>query len=193
MENKVQDPDWELISKVANGDKEAFDCLVLKHQHKIINFCYRFTGNKFDAEDIAQEVFINVYKSAKRYKPKALFTTWIYRIATNLCLNYKRNKKRHPEESLEIIEENESRKKFVSPKSNEPDIQLLKQELSNLVQNTIQNLPENQKIALILHRFEGMSHQDIAESMNCSISAVESLIFRAKQNLKIALSDYIKA
>jgi RNA polymerase sigma-70 factor (ECF subfamily) len=187
--------EWELMRLTAEGDMTAFKELVDKYQRAVINLAYRFLGSREEAEDIAQEVFLKVYKAAKRYKPEARFATWLFRITNNTCLNELRQRKRKQEISLEPSSDH-SEKDFTmdvpAPEETRPDIQLEREERNQIIQKSLETLPPNQRMAFILKRFEGLSYQEIAEVLNTSVSAVESLLFRAKQNLRTVLSPYVK-
>jgi RNA polymerase sigma-70 factor, ECF subfamily len=177
-------PSEELMAKTAAGEEFAFEALVCRHQTSVLNLIYRYVGDRTMARDLAQEVFIRVWRDAKRYEAKAKFTTWIYRITANLCLNELKSfgKKKllfggNPVE--EGRTPNEERN--VSPSAE--DI-LLAEERSRQVSDVLQGLPENQRMTLILKRYDNLSYHEIAKVMECSVSAVESLLVRAKRNLQ---------
>jgi RNA polymerase sigma-70 factor, ECF subfamily len=177
-------PSEELMIRTAEGDEYAFEVLVRRHQTSVLNFVYRYVGDRTLARDLAQEVFIRVWGAAKRYEAKAKFTTWIYRIAANLCLNELKSfgKKKllfgeSPGEEGQVRSE-ESK---VSPSAEDL---LLAEERSRQISDALQSLPENQRMALILKRYDNLSYHEIAKIMECSVSAVESLLVRAKRNLQ---------
>jgi RNA polymerase sigma-70 factor, ECF subfamily len=179
-------PSEELMAKVAEGDEFAFQILVHRHQSSVLNLIYRYLGDRTMAGDLAQEVFIRVWRAAKSYEPKAKFTTWVYRIAANLCLNELKSAKGKKLIPLESEEEDgrriASENRFdVSPS---PEDLLLAEERSRRISEALQSLPESQRMALILKRYEGLSYDEIARVMRCSVSAVESLLVRAKRNLQ---------
>jgi RNA polymerase sigma-70 factor (ECF subfamily) len=179
-------PSEELMAKVAEGDEFAFQILVHRHQSSVLNLIYRYLGDRTMAGDLAQEVFIRVWRAAKSYEPKARFTTWVYRIAANLCLNELKSAKGKKLIPLESEEEDgrriASENRFdVSPS---PEDLLLAEERSRRISEALQSLPESQRMALILKRYEGLSYDEIARVMRCSVSAVESLLVRAKRNLQ---------
>jgi RNA polymerase sigma-70 factor (ECF subfamily) len=170
-----------------NGDQTAFQELVDRHKLTVLNMCLRFTGNKDDADDLAQEVFIRVCQAAPNYEVKAAFTTWLYRITVNLCLNYQRRKKILQFFSLnhsKAIEDQIEHRAHWLEIHDRPDTALERKELQNLVQGSIQSLPENQKTALILHCYQNLSYQEIADVLKTTVSAVESRLHRAKENLR---------
>lgn len=188
-------PDWELMQLTADGDTTAFKQLVEKYQKAVMSLAYRFLGTREEAEDAAQEVFLRVYNAAKKYKPEAQFATWLFRIATNVCLNELRHRKRVQEVSLEPSHENSERGSGMdvpAPASMRPDTHLEQKERRRIIQESLEVLPPNQRMAVVLKRFEGLSYQEIAEVLNVSVSAVESLLFRAKQTLKKKLTPYVQ-
>ena len=189
------DPDAKLMLEFAKGNTSAFDQILKKYKGIVINIAYRFIQNRDEAEDIAQEVFLKVYNSARRYKPEAKFSTWIYKITVNLCLNKLRSKKHLQTVSLDkpiFSIENEIIRENHDPAYVHPSINLEKKELDLLVKEAISALPSNQRVAVILQKYEGLSYREISEIMGCSTSAVDSLLQRAKQNLKRKLAPYLK-
>ena len=187
--------DRELIQKIAAKDHSAFKALVDRYQTLVINTCYNLLGNRQDAEDVAQEVFFQVYKSAQKFRQEAKLSTWLYRIAVNRSLNFIRDNKRFGwlKSLSSLLEDNRKRVTDV-PASNldRPDITLEKKERNAIVQKAIDSLPEKQRAAFVLHKYEGMSYQEIAEILHRSLSSVESLIHRAKSNLQKKLLHYLK-
>ncbi|MBI1927521.1 sigma-70 family RNA polymerase sigma factor [Candidatus Poribacteria bacterium] len=190
--------------KFKAGDVSAFETVMTKHQKSVMNTIFRFIGNREDAEDLTQEVFLRIYTAAKRYRPEAKFTTWLYRIVTNLCLNHRRKAGRFSTTSLDeliLLEENDKaqveRSKIpgIGVKDETqlpPDVSIEKQELVASVQAAIHELPENQRLAVIFREYDGLSYQEIAQVMGCSVSAVESLLHRARGNLKAKLAPSLK-
>lgn len=188
----MEDTNTNLLQRFQNGDESAFREIVEQHKLSVLNLCYRFVGNKEDAEDIAQDVFIRILKAAPRYKPEASLSTWIYRITVNVCLNFQRRKKilnffslNHEYESGQTA--GDRLPELIS--EDQPDSDLEKQELQQLVQDAIQSLPENQQTVILLHRFEGLSYQEIADVLDTTVSAVESRLHRAKLNLQKKLKS----
>ncbi len=170
--------------KVAEGDGVAFEILVNRHLAPVLNLIYRHVGDRTQAKDLAQEVFVRVWQSAKTYKPTAKFTTWIYRITVNLCFNELRSsgkKKMHFFESY--IEEGRILNEAGNVSPSGEDL-LLAEERSRQISEALQVLPGNQRMALILKRYDNFSYQEIAKIMDCSVSAVESLLVRAKKNIQ---------
>ena len=190
-----RDPDAELMLRVKKGDAQAFEELVDKYKQPILNFIYRTLRDSSDAEDIAQNVFLQVFKSADRYRVEAKFSTWLYTIARNLCLNEIRRRSRHPAESLDAAEQPEddfaSRQFEDSKNTSAPDL-LLRDELKRKVEEALESLPENQRTAILLFKEKEMSYEEISKILDCSLSATKSLIHRGRETLKQKLKPYLK-
>jgi len=174
----------KLIEEFKQGDKSAFRQLVEKYQDSVINVSYQFLRNKEEAEEVAQDVFLKVYLSSGSYQPKSKFSTWLFRIVVNSCLNKLRDKKKFS--SLQL-EEN-----FPAPANDQPDKSYEQEELKRMVRSAIDSLPENQRTVILLNQYEELSYQDMARILDCSVSAIESRLFRAKESLKNKLAGYIK-
>src|SRR5687768_10977264 len=190
-----RDPDAELMLRVKKGDAQAFEELVDKYKQPILNFVYRTLRDSPDMEDIAQNVFIQVFKSADRYRVEAKFSTWLYTIARNLCLNEIRRRSRHPAESLDAAENPEddfAGRQFEDRKNiSAPDL-LLRDELTHKVEEALGSLPENQRTAILLFKEKDMSYDEISKILECSLSATKSLIHRGRETLKQKLKPYLK-
>jgi len=189
------DEDVQLMLKFKTGDNSSFEAILEKYHSPLINFFYRFVGDKIEAEDLAQEAFLRIYRSRHNYKPKAKLSTWIYCIAKNIALNELRRRATHRAASLEETidaEDSEIKIQFADTTQNLPSQELEKKELENIIKKAIDSLPIHQKTAIILRRFEEFSYEEIAQIMKCSISAVKSLLNRAKENLKEKLKPYLK-
>src|SRR5208283_2347919 len=173
-----------------NGDNSAFNKIMDKYEKPIINFAFRFTWDKSSAEDLAQEVFLRVYKAAKNYLPSARFSTWLYKIATNVCIDYKRKIKKETLMHMDfgvgetIKDEYSNTLTDVGNKSATADKSLEQRETEEQVKKALESLPQNQKIAVILRIYEEKSYEEISKIMEVSIPSVESLLFRARQELK---------
>ena len=174
----------DLIDGLQNKDFKVFEEIVNSYQSMVVNLCHSMTGSLEDAEDLAQEVFIKVWEKSSRFRGDSSLQTWIYRIAINTSLNFTRKNKFNTFfQSIESI--------FESPGSQDnPHKSLESKEQQNQIQMAIQTLPENQRIALTLRTFKDHSYAEISEIMDVSVGSVESLIFRAKKNLKKKLVKY---
>ena len=190
----ILSPSEELMARVAEGDEDAFEILVNRHQSSILNLVYRFIGDRTQAKDLAQEVFIRVWQSAKSYEPKAKFTTWIYRITANLCFNELKSSRRKKWFSFNRSDEDGEHTFEETLADSTPSAEniLLEKERSRQISDALQGLPENQRMALILKRYDDLSYQEIAQIIGCSVSAVESLLVRAKRALKEKLKNFEK-
>lgn len=189
------DPDAALMLRVKQGDTAAFAQLVDKFKQPVINLAYRTLHDLTEAEDLAQNVFVQVYKSAARYEPSAKFSTWLFTIARNLCLNEIRRRARHPADSLDqpAAETDDHPLRQVEDKGvSSPPEQLLRGELEENVERALAELPENQRTALLLCRQEELSYEEIAAVLGCSLSATKSLIHRARETLKARLKPYLQ-
>lgn len=180
------------IQSIKNNEPESFRKLVLSHQDMIINTCYGFVKNHTDAEDVAQEVFIEVYRSISKFREDAKLSTWLYRIAVNKSIDFLRKQKRKIWlGSIQSVFGSEAKAMVVEDKHQPNPQQILEQNERKIVlQHAIDKLAENQKTAFILHKYEGLSYKEIAKIMDLSLSSVESLMHRAKKNLKKLLYDY---
>lgn len=179
----------QLLDKAKSGDSTAFNHLVTIHQKMVLNICYRFLLNKEDAEDIAQEVFIEVYHSIKQFKGDSKLSTWIYRIATTKSLDElkKQKRKKRISEFGKALGLESFTNKVIG--FDRPDKSIENKEGYQRLLAALDKLPENQRIALTLSKIEGYRNPEIAELMQISLTAVDSLIYRAKQNLKEILSS----
>jgi RNA polymerase sigma-70 factor, ECF subfamily len=191
------DPDAALMLRVKQGDTVAFAGLVEKYKQPVMNLAYRTLRDMTEAEDLAQNVFVQVYKSAGRYKSSAKFSTWLFTIARNLCLNEIRRRSRHPAESLDRPgpepDEDQGPRQLPDRKAWGPPESLLQRELEEKVEEALAGLPESQRTALLLCRQEELSYEQIAEVLGCSLSATKSLIHRGRATLKQKLKPYLRS
>lgn len=187
------DVNVELMLRVKQGGKqaeEAFQELIELHQNAVIGTVAKMLGNASEAEDIAQQVFIRLWKSAPRYKVQAKFTTFLYTIARNLVFNETKRKQRRKEHSLEQQEEN-TFTQLEDKVASCPNQEILQAELKSEVDKAIHALPEKQRLAVILRRYENMPYEEIADVLELSVSAVKSQLFRARIALRESLSHYL--
>lgn len=188
----ARDVAWML--KVRRGDREAFAELVECHQARIIGTVARMLGgDAADAEDIGQQVFLRVWKSAGRYEPTAKFTTWLYTITRNLVFNELRRRKLRPTSSLDAAPgPGDSPPQFPDPRVTPPDATLLEVELQGVIAEAIAALPETQRLAIVLRRYEELSYEEISTVLKLTVPAVKSLLFRARGELRARLSRYLE-
>ena len=184
--------DIRLMGLAGEGDMAAFEQLVERHQRLVIGTVGRMLGTNSDAEDIAQQVFVRVWKNAKRYEPRAKFTTWLLKITRNLVFNELRRRSRHPAVPFQS-EIDEEERPLKDEHAVSPDDSLLEHELREAVDAAIAQLPETQRMAVILRRYEELSYEEIAETLDQSVSAVKSLLFRARTELRENLKRYLSS
>lgn len=191
------DPDAALMLRVKQGDSSAFEELVNKFKQPVANLIFRTLRDASEAEDLAQNVFVQVYKFADRYRVEAKFSTWLFTIARNLCLNELRRRSRHPVESLEAglnpEVEGANPRQYEDKKNVSPPDRLIQDELSAKVEEALAALPENQRTAILLFKEKDLSYDEISEIMGCSLSATKSLIHRGRETLKQRLKPYLKS
>ena len=190
-----QDPDAALMLRVRKGEQDAFAQLVDKYKQPIMNLAYRMLHDPTEAEDMAQNVFVQVYKSAHRYEAASKFSTWLFTIARNLCLNEIRRRSRHPADSLDAPhpeQEDQPWQQYEDKKAVPPPESLLHGELAGKIEEALAELPENQRTAILLCRQDELSYEDIAKVLGCSLSATKSLIHRGRETLKEKLKPYLR-
>lgn len=184
--------DAQLMLQVKAGDDESFALLLGKYRVPIVHYLYRIVHDRAVAEELAQEVFLRLYKARARYRPTAKFTTWIYRIATNLALNYLRDGKvTANSESIDEDCEGSPKRELVDQRQT-PEEYLLSKALQVEIRKAIAALPERQRLAVILHKYQGLDYAQIATVLDCSESAVKSLLFRAYEKLRQDLAHLVK-
>src|ERR1700755_100369 len=182
--------DGRLMQLVGRGDTGALEELIERHQSLVAGTVARMLGSNSDVEDIAQQVFIRVWKSARRYVPRAKFTTWRLKITRNLVFNEMRRTKRRPHVPLES-EAGAEDPPLKDETNLAPDASLLESELQQAIEEAIQRLPESQRMALVLRRYEQLSYEQIAEVLDLSVPAVKSVLFRARTELRSRLTKYL--
>lgn len=180
--------------RVKDGDLAAFEELVDKYKQPIINLMFRMLHDLEEAEDLAQSVFVRVYQSAHRYEVSAKFSTWLFTIARHSCLNEIRRRTRHPSESMEVNsgDDEAPARQYEDLKTFSAADAYLHGELEQKIQEALDSLPEKQRIAVLLCRQDELSYEEIAEILECSVSATKSLIHRGRETLKLKLKPYLR-
>lgn len=184
--------DVALMLRVRDGDLEAFETLVTRHQHSVVGTAAKMLGGAADAEDIGQQVFVRVWKHAARYQPSAKFTTWLMTITRNLVFNELRRRRRSQQVSMDADEGDTIRHQFVDEQAAAPSEEMLDSELHEAIDAAIASLPEAQRLAIVLRRYEGMPYEEISEVLKTSVPAVKSILFRARAELKARLKKYLE-
>lgn len=184
-----RDVDAELVSRVQAGDKQAFDLLVIKYQRKIMRLLSRMIRDPAEIEDVAQEAFIKAYRALPQFRGDSAFYTWLYRIAINTARNWLAANKRAP--STPSAFENEEGETFnesdVLTDGSDPESEMASRQIAETVNKAINDLPEELRNAIVMREIDGMSYEDIAQSMNCPIGTVRSRIFRAREAIATRL------
>jgi RNA polymerase sigma-70 factor (ECF subfamily) len=194
----LYDPEVQLMLRAKKGDDEAFSKLVVTYQDRLTTIFYHMTQNQEAAEDLAQDVFMRIYRARHGYQPNAKFSTWLFRIANNLAINAHRKKARRKEIVLPAGESTSMHafgpgQQILSDKSSlTPTRQIDKRELQMVVQKAMDQLNERQRLTVLLHKFEGMSYAEIGETMELTVPAVKSLLSRARDSLRLALEPYMQ-
>lgn len=188
LPGEALDPDLALLAAVADGDGNAFETLVTRHQDRLIATCERLLGNREDARDAAQDVFLKVYRSAASFLPQGRVSTWLYRVAVNHCLNRLRRRKIAQFFSFGALGTDEADGPSFDPPSEAPDPGhvLESRERWQVTRKAIEALPTNQRMVLVLAKFEGLAYKEIAEVLGITMGAVESRLFRAMRRLEQA-------
>ena len=184
--------DVRLMERIRTGDMEAFRELVEAHEKRVVGTITRMLSDETEAEDLAQQVFIRVWNSAARWEPTAKFTTWLYTILRNLVFNESRRRARHPVRSLDAeMDDEDHPRQFSDPNVKAPDTALLDAEMQDAIERAIQELPEAQRMAVVLRRYQDVSYEEIGEVLELTVPAVKSLLFRARTELKEKLRTYL--
>lgn len=182
--------DVALMLRAGKGEEEAFQELVERHQQAVVGTVAKMLGGTNEAEDIAQQVFVRLWKSASRYTPSAKFTTYLFTIARNLVFNETRKRQRRKTHSLDE-QEDDWHQQLADSDEIQPDAQLLQGELRRAVDKAIADLPEKQRLAVVLRRYEEMPYEEIADVLELSVSAVKSQLFRARTSLRESLQRFL--
>lgn len=193
----LRDPDVRLMLRVKGGDEAAFSQLVSAYQDRLLGVLYHLLQDQEAAEDLAQEVFLRVFRARHSYEPTAKFSTWLFRIANNLASNLRRDQGRKREVNLPQHDSGPlgprpEERILVEKSALMPTRQLDKSEMRAIVQSALETLNERQRLAVLLHKFEEMSYADIGATMDMSSAAVKSLLSRARDNLRVVLEPYVR-
>jgi RNA polymerase sigma-70 factor (ECF subfamily) len=184
--------DVQLMLDVKAGDDASFNLLLQKYRTPLINFLYRMVRDSATAEDLAQEVFLRVYRARKQYSPSAKFTTWLFRIATNLALNSVRdNRHRQMDVSIDAPVEEDEAPLQLPAREMRIDEHMIERDRAEFIRQAISSLPEKQRVAVLLHKYEEMDYAEIAKILECSESALKSLLFRAYETLRVQLAPLV--
>jgi RNA polymerase sigma-70 factor (ECF subfamily) len=191
----LRDPDIQLMLQIRSDEAGAFELLVERYQHRLVAIMAHLVGNPEEAEDLAQEVFLRVYRARKKYSPRSKFSTWLFTIANNLALNSLRSRQRKPVVPLNVRESGplgaRPEEQLVHDPETGPMQRVQKAELAERIRAALDTLNERQKMAVVLNKFEDMNYAEIADVMGLSTKAVKSLLSRARMNLRAALSGYV--
>jgi RNA polymerase sigma-70 factor (ECF subfamily) len=189
--------DVQLMLDVKAGDEQSFALLLQRYRSPLVNFLYRMVRNREQAEDLAQEVFIRVYRARADYVPSAKFTTWLFRIATNLALNSLRDT-RHQRMEISLdapvsadAEDGDERTLDVADKHPDIERHLVEEARKAMIKHAIDKLPEKQRAAVLLHKYQELDYGEIAKILSCSESALKSLLFRAYEALRVELAPLV--
>jgi RNA polymerase sigma-70 factor (ECF subfamily) len=191
----LRDPDTRLMLGVRDDEPGAFEQLVGRYQHRLVAILHHLVGSAEEAEDLAQEVFLRVYRGRKKYRARAKFSTWLFTIANHLALNSLRSRQRKPIVALNLRDSGplgpRPAERLARDRAAQPVQTMQQQELAAVVRRALEGLNERQRMAVVLNKFEEMSYEEIARVMKLSTKAVKSLLSRARMNLREALRDYI--
>jgi len=187
-----EDLDQELVRRVQQGNKAAFDQLVIKYQHKIVHLVNRYVKDPSEAQDVAQDTFIKAYKALGDFRGDSAFYTWLYRIAINTAKNYLLSRSRRFTDYEVEVQDAEQVENAPQLKDIEtPESLLMNDQIVQVIKSAIEKLPEEMRIAITLREFEGMSYEEIAEAMDCPIGTVRSRIFRAREAIDQKLNPLL--
>jgi RNA polymerase sigma-70 factor, ECF subfamily len=191
--------DVQLMLDVKAGDQRSFELLLQRYRTPLVNFLYRMVRSREQAEDLAQEVFLRVYRAREDYEPSAKFTTWLFRIATNLALNSLRD---HRYQKLEIsmdapivADAEDGEERMMEVADEHPDIEqhLVEEARKKMIRHAIEKLPDKQRAAVLLHKYQELDYAEISKVLQCSESALKSLLFRAYETLRVELAPLVAA
>jgi len=183
------DSDIDLILRVKNGDEAAFSEILRRYYGKILNYVYRYTNNRETSEDLTQEIFMRVHRSVKNYKPEAKFSTWLYKIATNLCLTEVTTRARKHASSLDEIQENIGT--LEDERSVDQADVRYRNEIKDIMFEAMESLSENERTAIMLCKYEQLSYDEVAETLDCTVGAVKTYVYRGRMKLIEKLKPYV--
>ena len=186
--------DAQIMLRVKAGDQAAFEYLVQKFRRPMVSFMYRMSRNAGAAEDLAQEVFLRVYRSRGNYEPSAKFTTWLYRIASNLAVNHARDSRHErPENTVSVDEPDQETGQVLDLRDTSLSAEetILRRERMAAIRQRVQSLPERQRTAVVMHKYQQMDYREIAQVLKLSESATKSLLFRAYETLRVQLKEFL--
>ena len=189
----MADPDAALMQAFQRGDESAFESLVGRHRDRVFRLAYRYLGDASSAEDLAQETFLRVYRSKSSWRPEAKFSTWLYRVTANACLNEirARRARRAVEATAPTAPGGGTPSEPADPAAPDPAGETVRAETAAVVRQAVAALDEDQRTAVLLSKYEGLSYRELADAMNRSVPAVKSLLVRARANLRRALEPYL--
>jgi RNA polymerase sigma-70 factor (ECF subfamily) len=189
----MADPDAALMEALQRGDESAFAKLVDRHRERVFRLACRYLNDETAADDLAQEAFIRVYRARHTWRPEAKFSTWLYRVTANACLNELRARRARKavETTASAGPGGEVAVDAADPRAADPGDAVLRGELAAVVRGAVQELPEDQRMAVLLSKYEGLSYRELAEAMDRSVPAVKSLLVRARENLRKSLTPYL--
>jgi RNA polymerase sigma-70 factor (ECF subfamily) len=189
------DLDTKLMLRLQRGDLTGFEELIERHRDSVLNLAYRFMGDRAEAEDALQEVFMRVFRARQRYEPTARFSTWLYRIATNYCLNAVKARRADRWWSLHAVGDDgeEFHQDVAIDRREGPEDVLARKEVAEAIREAVNRLPDSQRMAIVLNKYHGQSYQEISRAMDLSVMAVKSLLMRARVNLRDRLARFLRS